>query len=447
MLDERELRIKPKWWATIFVLFVALWGFMTAGLFAGIFRSFIPVTLTSERSGLVMETGGKVKLRGVQVGRVAEVTRRNDVIETKLEIYPDQARFIPANVGAQIRATTVFGAKYVDLIYPGQPSAQRLAKGTVLNASNVSTEVNTIFGNLVGVLKKIEPAKLNATLTALAEGFRGQGTQIGEAITATDDVLAAINPRMDAVAKDWRSFGAFSNAYGAAAGNIIAVLDAASTTSETFTGQSSELNSLLLGLIGFTRSGIDLLGPNRENFVEAINVIRPTLDLVNAYNPEYTCTLKGAVWFLTHGGYAALGGNGKSAILDAGLMLGDDPYRFPENLPKINAKGGPGGKPGCGSLPDPTKNFPVRYLVTDTGYGTGLDIRPNPGIGFPGWMDLFPVTRAVPEAPVLRNPGPPAPGPLPAYPGAPAYGAPLYGPDGTPLYPPPPGSPVTESAP
>ncbi len=27
------------------------------------------------------------------------------------------------------------------------------------------------------------------------------------------------------------------------------------------------------------------------------------------------------------------------------------------------AKGGPGGKPGCGSLPDATKNFPVRALV------------------------------------------------------------------------------------
>ena len=77
----------------------------------------------------------------------------------------------------------------------------------------------------------------------------------------------------------------------------------------------------------------------------------------------------------------------------------------------------------------------MRQLVTNTGWGTGLDMRPNPGIGFPGWANYFPVTRAVPEPPSIRQylPGP-APGPIP-YPGAPPYGAPLYAPDGTPLWP------------
>jgi phospholipid/cholesterol/gamma-HCH transport system substrate-binding protein len=80
--------------------------------------------------------------------------------------------------------------------------------------------------------------------------------------------------------------------------------------------------------------------------------------------------------------------------------------------------------------------------VTNTGWGTGLDVRPNPGIGFPGYIDYFPVTRAMPKPPSIRHTGPPAPGPIP-YPGAPPYGAPQYGPDGAPLYPgvPPPPSP------
>ena len=135
-----------------------------------------------------------------------------------------------------------------------------------------------------------------------------------------------------------------------------------------------------------------------------------------------------------------MGGNGRTWIMDSAVMFGDDPYRYPENLPVIAAKGGPGGKPSCGSLPDATKNFPVRQLVTNTGWGTGLDIRPNPGIGHPWWVNFLPVTRAVPEPPSVRGEGPPAIGPVP-YPGAPPYGAPLYGPDGTPLYhgvPPPP---------
>ena len=126
------------------------------------------------------------------------------------------------------------------------------------------------------------------------------------------------------------------------------------------------------------------------------------------YSPTYTCLFQGAQWFLDHGGRDALGGNGKSVIMDAALLAGDDPYRYPDNLPMVNATGGPGGRPSCGSLPDVSKNFPVKYLVTDTGFGTGLDIRPNPGIGFPGFANYFPVTKGIPrtaEDPLPRRPG------------------------------------------
>ena len=135
----------------------------------------------------------------------------------------------------------------------------------------------------------------------------------------------------------------------------------------------------------------------------------------------------GAQWFLENGGRDAIGGNGKSVIMDAALLFGDDPYRYPDNLPVVNAKGGPGGKPSCGSLPDVSKNFPVKYLVTDTGFGTGLDVRPNPGIGFPGIANYFPVTKGVPEPPRIRYPGGPAPGPLARVPGRASATVPLAG--------------------
>jgi phospholipid/cholesterol/gamma-HCH transport system substrate-binding protein len=147
-----------------------------------------------------------------------------------------------------------------------------------------------------------------------------------------------------------------------------------------------------------------------------MNLADPTTALLLKYSPTYTCLFQGAQWFLEHGGREAIGGNGKSVVMDAALLLGDDPYRYPDNLPKVNATGGPGGKPSCGSLPDVSKNFPVKSLVTDTGFGDGLDQRPNPGIGFPGFANYFPVTKAVPEAPIIRYPGGPAPGPIPGPP-------------------------------
>jgi phospholipid/cholesterol/gamma-HCH transport system substrate-binding protein len=429
------------WWTTILVTVVVALIALSWALFNGSFRSSVPVTLTSDRSGLVMEPGSKVRFRGVQVGQVDSVSAGTESVKLQLEIDPDVIDTLPANTSAQIRATTVFGAKYVDLIYPDQPQAQRLAAGAVLQSRNVSTEVNTVFQNLLLVLKQVDPAKLNATLTALAEGVRGQGEVIGAATTDANEVLLQINPRMDTVRQDLRSLSGFSRAYGGAAQDILRTLSAVSTTSATVAGRSADLDALLVNVIGFAQAGTNLIQPSQSDLVRAVNVLDPTTNLLMKYSPSYTCMLLGATWFLDNGGRDALGaGDGRSGVLDATFLLGDDEYKYPENLPVVAAKGGPGGKPGCGSLPDPSKNYPVRQLISDTGWGTGLDVRPNPGIGHPWYANYFPVTRAIPEPPSFRGEGPPAIGPVP-YPGAPPYGAPEYGPDGTPLYPAPPGTP------
>ena len=438
--------INPAWWPLVLVVVLATFVGVSMALFSGSFKSYVPVTLTSDRSGLVMEPGAKIKLRGVEVGRVGDVKGGKDSVSLKLEFDRDQTQYIPANVEAEIRATTAFGAKYVNLIYPSDPSPKRLVAGQVIESKNVSTEVNTVFENLTSVLQKIDAAKLNAVLGALAEGLRGQGERIGQGITDGNQVLLQLNPRSETVRRDFQALRGFSDAYGDAAQDIMTVLDAASTTSETITHNADNLDAVLLGVSGFSRSGIELLGPSKDNLVKAINVLEPTTNLLLKYSPSLTCLLQGGKGVIDQG-FLDIGGgkNGYSAVVDAALLLGDDPYKYPDNLPIMGAKGGPGGKPGCAGLPDVAKNWPVRYLVTNSGWGTGVDVRPNPGIGFPGYANYFPTTRGVPEPPSIRNGNGPAPGPIP-YPGAPAYGAQQYAPDGTPLYPglppaPPPGAP------
>jgi phospholipid/cholesterol/gamma-HCH transport system substrate-binding protein len=436
---SRRGKIDPIWWAPVLLIVIVGLIAMTAVLFSGRLRTFVPLTLVSDRAGLVMENGAKVKLRGVQVGEVGSIgTESNlagsDLAKLNLKMYPGPFQYLPSNVEAEIKSSTAFGAKYVDLIVPDGPSPKPLAAGAVLRSRNVTTEVNTVFENLQAVVHAIDPAKLNSVLSAVAESLRGKGARIGQAIADANNILLVVNPRMSTVRQDWRLFGQTAQAYSDAAQNILSILDSFTTTSTTITTHAKSLDTLLLSAVGFSQAGVNAIGGNQSNLVRAVNILDPTTSLLLKYSPTYTCLFQGAQWFLEHGGRDAIGGNGKSVIMDAALLFGDDPYRYPDNLPKVNATGGPGGKPSCGSLPDPSANFPVKYLVTDTGFGTGLDIRPNPGIGFPGWANYFPVTKAVPEPPRIRYPGGPAPGPIP-YPGAPPYGAPLYAPDGPWLYP------------
>ena len=434
-------RIHPAWWTVFLFISIGALVAATTAMYQGTFMSYVPVSLVSDRSGLSMDPGAKVKLRGVQVGRVAAVTGDRGAAQLRLELFPDQVRYIPANIEAQIRATTTFGAKFVDLVAPPEPTRGRIAAGAVLHSRNVSTEVDTVFQNLLDVLKRVDPPKLNAVLTAVAQGVRGRGQDIGAAVSDTNAVLLALNSRSEAMHQDWVSLKGFGDTYSVAAKDFLTILDASAVTSSTITRQAKDLDALLLNTVGLATSGIDLLGPNKDNFVNGINTLESTTALLEKYSPTYTCLLTGAKLYLDTSG-KAFGSDGRSAVLDAAIGWATDPYRYPDNLAHVDAKGGPGGKPSCGSLPDVAKNWPQRYLVTDTGFGTGLDKRPNPGIGHPYWVDFLPSTRGVPEPPSIRGAGPPAIGPIP-YPGAPPYGAPLYGPDGTPLYPgvPPPPPP------
>ena len=176
----REKGLAPGWWTLILVLFLIGSVWLSYSLFTGSLKTTVPVTLTPDRSGLVMETNAKVKMRGVQVGKVAAIsggdTESAAPVKLRLDIDPDQIRYIPANVEARIRATTIFGAKFVDLVYPDDPSPERLKSGQVLKSLNVTTEVNTVFQNVVDLLKMVDPAKLNAVLSAVADAVRGPGS-------------------------------------------------------------------------------------------------------------------------------------------------------------------------------------------------------------------------------------------------------------------------------
>ena len=202
--------------------------------------------------------------------------------------------------------------------------------------------------------------------------------------------------------------------------------------------------------MGFPAAASNLIGPSRSNLIHGINSLEPTTSLLMKYNPELTCLLVGGKNVIDFGFLDVAGGhNGYSVILDVALLLGDDPYRFPDNLPVNGAKGGPGGQPGCGSLPDVAKNFPQRYLVTNYRVGHRAGHAAQPRHRLPGLRRLLP---RHPRETVAAEP-PPSGGAsawsrsgTAGYNSQSPYGAQMYAPDGTPLFPglppaPPPGRP------
>src|SRR5664279_1615371 len=128
MQNKREAGLPPAMWTALFCVAIVVIVVGTLGLFYGSFKSYARVTIVADRVGLLMEPNAKVKLRGVQVGRVSSINLK-DSTELQLELYPDQLKYIPSNVEVRIAAPTAFGAKFVEFVTPSQPSSKPLAAG------------------------------------------------------------------------------------------------------------------------------------------------------------------------------------------------------------------------------------------------------------------------------------------------------------------------------
>jgi virulence factor Mce-like protein len=330
---------------------------LAVGLFQGSFTKTVPVTVLSERAGLVMNADAKVKLHGAQVGSVQSIESLPDGrAALHLAMDPNYMDIIPANVGVDIASTTVFGSKFVDLVPPTDPSQDGLKSGQVLDAGHVTVEINTVFEQLSTVLQKIEPTKLNETLGALATAMDGRGDQIGQMLSDFDGFLAEIDPSLPTLEHELTVLPGVLNAYGDAAPDLVTTLDSATRMSETVVDEQHNLDALLISVIGLADTGTDVIGTNRQSISDAMRLLVPTTDLTNQYNAALTCGLGGAVQLAKAPGTPLPGG-----LLLQTVVLGQERYRYPQNLPKVAATGGP----QCTDLPKvPFQKHPP-FVITD----------------------------------------------------------------------------------
>jgi phospholipid/cholesterol/gamma-HCH transport system substrate-binding protein len=336
---------------------------MAIGLFQGTFTRTEPVTVISDRAGLVMNNDAKVKMRGVEVGKVDSIESRPDgKAALHLAMNPSQLRLIPSNVNVNIESPTVFGAKFVNMVPPDDPSPQKLRPGQVIQSQHVVVEINTVFQQLVQVLDKIDPAKLNQTLGAIATAFDGRGEKFGKTLTDFNAFLAKIEPSLPNLSRDLEAAAPTLGAYADAAPDLIRTVDSTTHFSRTIVDQQQELDEFLVSSIGLADVGNEVIGGNEPALAEVVHLLVPTTELLNRYHESVYCSIGGLAVMANS---PPLPGNNSAVVVSAGLTLGTERYRYPNDLPKVAAK----GRPYCKELglPNVPPEFRVPAIVADVG--------------------------------------------------------------------------------
>jgi phospholipid/cholesterol/gamma-HCH transport system substrate-binding protein len=367
--------------------------------YKGDFTEKTKLTMLSDRAGLVMDPGSKVTYNGVQIGRVSQINEierdGKPAAKFTLDVYPKYLRLIPANVDARIVATTVFGEKYVSFTSPENPLPQRITPQNVIDARSVTTEINTLFQTITQIAEKVDPVKVNLTLSAAAQALSGLGDKFGQSIINASQSLDEVNPRMPTIRHDIQQLATLGDTYADASPDLFDFLNNAATTAHTIHAQEKDLDRALLSAAGFGATGADIFNRGGPYLARGAADLVPSSQLLDTYSPEVYCAIRNlhdgepkvAAFAGGRNGYSlrseteifsglglALGLPGLGLTLASTGLLGlagvvggaPNPYVYPENLPRINAHGGPGGAPGCWQTI--SRDFwPAPTLVMDTG--------------------------------------------------------------------------------
>jgi phospholipid/cholesterol/gamma-HCH transport system substrate-binding protein len=397
-------RTPPYGWITVGVyVLAAVILALVYGQFRGDFTPKVKLTMLASRAGLVMDPGAKVTYNGVEIGRVANVSSiqrdGKPSAQFTLEVFPRYLSLIPANVNADIKATTVFGGKYVSLTTPRDANGNITAKGhltpqTVIDARSVTTEINMLCQTLTSVAQKVDPVKLNLTLSAAAQSLAGLGDRFGQSIVNANAILDDVNPQMPQARHDIAQLAALGDTYANAAPDLIDFLNNAVITSRSINQQQKDLDQALLSAAGFGNTGADIFQRGGPYLARGAADLVRTAQLLDTYSPELFCLIRNnydvePATRASQGDYngysinmeievtSGLGliANPLSAPLVLASLVGGlagvvggapNPYIWPENLPRVNARGGPGGAPGCWQ-PITRHLWPAPELVMDTG--------------------------------------------------------------------------------
>lgn len=380
MADGDAKRSHVRIAAAILATLVLAAGVFTYLSYTAAFTSTDTVTVLSPRAGLVMEDKAKVKFRGIQVGEVQSIEYAGDGAKLTLAIRSGELRYIPSNAPVRIAGTTIFGAKAVEFLAPDDPLPTALAPGAQVKAEDVQLEVNTLFQTLTDVLQKVDPINLNATLSALGEGLRGNGDDAGAIMSGLNTYLAQLNPKLPAVQEDLRQTAVVANIYADAGPDLVSILDNAPSIATTVVEEEDNLNRTLLAATGLANKGTATLEPAADNYIAAIQRLRAPLKVAAEYSPVIGCTLRGTSNAIET--FAPIiGGIRPGLFVSSSFIPGAPAYTYPESLPIVGASGGP----NCRGLPDvPSKQYGgswyrTPFLVTDNAY---VPYQPNTELQF-----------------------------------------------------------------
>ena len=253
-----------------------------------------PFTVTAEfaHSGGVF-TDQEVTYRGVQIGRVGDLSLSDDGVFVPLVIEPEWEGKIPADVTARILSKSAVGEQYVDLA-PRSDGGEMLSDGATIPRSHTKLPVDfqDLLSTLDRVLGDIPPETAHRLIKNLGKGLRGRGSEIATVIRSLSTLsgaFAEVAPEQQRLLVNATRAG---SAFLSSKDEFVAAIEAADKVLAGIGDEPEELKALFRSNDRFARAGSALLKRRGDDLARGIDALADLVDfqLENRGEVEKTLT-------------------------------------------------------------------------------------------------------------------------------------------------------------
>lgn len=235
---------------------------LLVGVFATIARSVGDDTDTytaifTDANGL--KTGDDVRVYGVRVGKVGDLELDGPHARVTFTLKRQHVLF--DNTKLAIRYQNLSGQRYLDIQQPDKPQGERNSDDEIgTDATIPAFDITTLFNGLQPVLAELTPADLNQFATSLLAVIEGDGTQIGSALEAIENVSNHyLKDRQAVISTLVRNIAQVADHLDGKSGNALTLLGGLTDVFQT-------LQEKAVGLIDYMVTIPPLINPLRHLF-------------------------------------------------------------------------------------------------------------------------------------------------------------------------------------
>jgi len=139
-----------------------------------------------------LKAGDSVRVAGVQVGSVEEVSLRADR-KVEVQFNADRTVVLTTGTTAAVRYLNLVGDRYVDLA-DGPGATVLLPPGGQIpvNRTTPALDLDLLLGGLKPVIQGLNPQDVNALTSSLVQVFQGQGGTLASLLSRTSSFSATL---------------------------------------------------------------------------------------------------------------------------------------------------------------------------------------------------------------------------------------------------------------